>query len=49
MRAIKFLFNQNITTMKTAATLRVFDLLTVREMIRVKGGGEDKPGKIPEL
>ena len=35
--------------MKTAANKRVFDLLTVREMIRVKGGGEDKPGTIPEL
>jgi hypothetical protein len=35
--------------MKTAATQRVFDLLTVREMIHVKGGGEDIPGKIPEL
>jgi len=35
--------------MKTAATKRVFDLLTVREMIRVKGGGDEKPGTIPEL
>jgi hypothetical protein len=35
--------------MKTAANKRVFDLLTVREMIRVKGGGDDIPGKIPEL
>jgi hypothetical protein len=35
--------------MKTAANKRVFDLLTVREMIRVKGGGDEKPGKILEL